>query len=55
MLLCYVMYVMSSTNLLPCYRGFTSRTIVDKLSCYWGLIPIPLGKHSHAVLGCLEL
>ena len=49
MLLCYVMYVMSSTNLLPCYRGFTSRTIRDKLSCYWELIPIPLGKHSPAI------
>ena len=33
MLLCYVMYVMSSTNLLPCYRGFTSvRLVTDYLS-----------------------
>ena len=33
MLLCYVMYVMSSTNLLPCDRGFTSvRLGTDYLS-----------------------
>ena len=52
MLLCYVMYVMSSTNLLPCYRGFTSvRLGTDYLSVgnvllvRWERTVSPLGTY----------
>ena len=62
MLLCYVMYVMSSTNLLPCDRGFTSvlygihfSTIGDGLLVRWYRTLSPLGTYSQSVGNVLEL